>query len=134
MIAASPNTPLAERPLFQRFRPLIWLAAVFFAIEFLTRLVLAQAYAASGDTPRALEQERWLAEHRGRAYIEFGAKAAIPYAVAQTNLALLRQAELNLAADRKDDARRALQAFHAAWPDAEQIPAIAARLKALSAP
>jgi phosphoglycerol transferase MdoB-like AlkP superfamily enzyme len=40
MIADSPDAPLSDRPLLQRFRPLIWLAAVFFAIEFLTRLIL----------------------------------------------------------------------------------------------
>ena len=39
-MADSRNASLAARPLYQRFLPLIWLAAVFFAIEFLTRLVL----------------------------------------------------------------------------------------------
>jgi len=37
---SSKTFPAAMRPLRQRYAPLIWLAGVFFAIEFLTRLVL----------------------------------------------------------------------------------------------
>ncbi|MET0231089.1 MAG: LTA synthase family protein [Rhodanobacteraceae bacterium] len=39
-MADSPNPSLSSRPLHQRFRPLLWLAAVFFTIAFLTRVIL----------------------------------------------------------------------------------------------
>jgi putative peptide modification system cyclase len=107
------------------------LSATLDGSEFcLTHLALLDAYAAAGDNAAALAQAKWLATHRGRAYVEYAAKAVIPYAVVNSDLALLRQAELATALGRKDDAQHALDRFLAAWPQAEKIPAFAVRLKA----
>jgi len=99
----------------------------------LTHLALLDAYAANGDKAAAIEQAQWLATHRGRAYSEYGVKSIIPFDVAQTDLALLRLAELNIALGKKDEARRAHHEFSKAWPDVKQVPAVAARLKTVSA-
>lgn len=99
----------------------------------LTHLALLDAYAASGDNTAALAQAKWLATHRGRAYVEYAAKVAIPYAVVNSDLALLRQAQLETALGDKNAARPALDSFSAIWPQAEQVPAFAARLKTIAA-
>jgi len=48
---------------------------------------------------------------------------------AQTNIALLRAAELNLDLGKKAEARQALEEFHRAWPHSEDIPAFTERLR-----
>jgi hypothetical protein len=100
---------------------------------YLMHIALLDAYSASGSGSKdlALEQAQWLATHRGRAYIEYGTKAAIPFNVAQSNIALLSLAELLKGLNREEEARHALQDLRKAWPNAEQEPAFATRLKAL---
>jgi putative peptide modification system cyclase len=100
---------------------------------FLSHVVLLDAYMAGGDNASALEQARWLAKRRGRAYIEYGVRAAVPYNVAQADLALLRIAELDRALENKEEGLRALKNFRDVWPEAEKIPAITSRIKSVSA-
>jgi len=99
---------------------------------FLTHVALLDAYAANGDKASALEQARWLTAHRGRAYVEQSVNSGIPFSVAQTNVALLRSAELSRDLDKKDEARHALEDFRSAWPKANEVPAFTARLENIS--
>jgi len=98
----------------------------------LTHLALLDARAAHGDKAAALDSARWLVAHRGRAYAEYGLKSIIPFDVAQTDLALLRIAELDAELGKKETSQQALATFRKAWPDSEQNPAIAVRVKAVT--
>lgn len=92
-------------------------------------LALTEAYAATGDLKSALNEAHWLATHRGRAYVEFnGERSLSVYNVAQTDLALLRAAELSSKLQKTDDAARDIQQFRLAWPDAAASTPIASRL------
>ena len=99
---------------------------------FLTHVALLDAYEAAGERAAAVEQAQWLAAHRGRAYIEYGTRSVIPYNVAQSNLALLKRAELLHAAGKREEAQRALDEFRKAWPNADQDPAFATVMKGLT--
>jgi putative peptide modification system cyclase len=101
---------------------------------YIVHVTLMDAYAASDRKSEALNEARWLASHRGRAYAEHNAERVLtPYNVAQSNLALLRAAELASDLGQADEARNQLAAFKRAWRDADQIPFIALRLKVLNA-
>ena len=100
----------------------------------LTHVALMNAYVARGDRAAAAEQAKWLADHRGRAYTEYNADwIARPFNVAQSDLALLQQAELALGLGDKDQARRSLKAFLQAWPGANGLAFVAPRLARLRA-
>ncbi len=101
---------------------------------YLAHVVLMEAYAANSDNAAALAEARWLTGHRGRAYAEYGAHQFLTaFNVAQSDIALLRAAELSLALSRKDDARKALDQFRQVWPPAELPAALATRAKAVAA-
>ncbi len=88
--------------------------------------------AAAGARDKALEEARWLAAHRGRAYTETATEwALVPFNVATSVLAQLRQAELAQAGGDHDQARVYLQRFRAMWPAAADIPTLAERLRKL---
>lgn len=96
---------------------------------YLAHVALMDAHAAAGNSRAALEQANWLATHRGRAYAEFSAPITIPFNVAQSNLALLRAAELQRALGEDEGA--ALLRFEKNWPDAKADPTLGARIRAL---
>lgn len=98
---------------------------------YLTHVVLLDAYAMNHDEEQALLEAQWLAEHRGRAYGEYGAHQFLTaYDVAQSNLALLRAAELSLHTTPAA-ARDWLARFKSAWPDFTQITSVSTRVSAL---
>jgi putative peptide modification system cyclase len=99
-----------------------------------THVALMQAYLAKGDRASAMQQARWLAAHRGRAYTEYNADwIARPFNVAQTDLALLQMAELSLDLGNKQQARDSASAFRRAWPGASEMRFVAPRLHRLDA-
>ena len=98
---------------------------------YLTHVALLDAHSASGDKRAALEQARWLATHRGRAYVEQGVNSAIPFCVMQSDIALLRISELLLALGDKNEARDALAEFRKHYPNAGQVPAFVTRIDAI---
>jgi len=101
---------------------------------YVTHVALMDAHALAGDPAAALAQAEWLAAHRGRAYTEYNADwVARPFNVAQSDLALLRGAELALELGDKARARRMLAAFRAAWRGADQVPFVAPRLQKVDA-
>ncbi|MHB8680314.1 MAG: putative peptide modification system cyclase [Rudaea sp.] len=99
---------------------------------YITHLALLDAYAGNRDNARALDEAHWLAEHRGRAYAEYGfAQFTTAFNVVQSDLVLLRAAELALDLKNAVDARQSLAAFEKAWPDAQAIPSLGKRLNLL---
>ncbi|GAP64851.1 family 3 adenylate cyclase [Mizugakiibacter sediminis] len=97
---------------------------------YVTHVALMDAYADAGQSDSALSEARWLSNHRGRAYAEYNeAWATTPFNVAQSNLALLRQAELLLARGQKGPARAALADFLTAWPNAGDPPSVKERIR-----
>lgn len=93
---------------------------------------LMRALRAAGDSDGAMAQARWLAAHRGRAYVErVGEDALQAIDVADTTLALLDQAELARASGAANAAATARDAFLRAWPQPGLPPGIAKRVAAL---
>ena len=87
---------------------------------FQAHVSLADALSDAGDHAGALEQYRWLASHRGRAYAESaGGYVFETYNVAQTRLARLHAAQALAALGRVEQARREIELFRAAWPERE---------------
>lgn len=82
-----------------------------------TRVVLMEAYAAARQTKQALEQLKWLKEKRGLAYIEQGCGQCVQALnVADSNLVVLREAELLNAAGNSKEAQHAIESFDRLWP------------------
>jgi len=78
---------------------------------------LLRAARANGDGRTALREARWLAAHRGRAYVEEGVGALqAPFNVYDTVLARLEAAELLAETGDVSESRKELTAFLAAWP------------------
>ncbi|HEX6834255.1 MAG TPA: putative peptide modification system cyclase [Rudaea sp.] len=99
---------------------------------YLTHLVLLDAYAAQGADDDALREALWLSVNRGRAYAEFGEHQLLAaYNVAQSDLALLRAAEISQHAGHRDDARRRLAQFQEIWRGAPTIASLATRIATL---
>jgi putative peptide modification system cyclase len=99
---------------------------------YLAHVALMDAYAAHGDSAPALEEARWIAGHRGRAYAEYNMRQLLaPSNVIASNLALLRAAELAHAAGDEKAAHASIDAFRKAWPNAAGAEPIARRLKSL---
>jgi putative peptide modification system cyclase len=93
---------------------------------------LLDAYASAGRTEDALAEARWLMTHRGRAYAENNVQRMLmPLNVVQSDLALLRAAELSAKLGNRAESKKNADAFRAAWPDAARIGFVATRLKAL---
>lgn len=99
---------------------------------YLTHVALADAFTSAGRTVEALDEARWLTQHRGRAYLEWNSSQVLQARnVAESEIALLRKAELEHALAQDDKARADLVAFDLAWPSASQLPFLAGRLSAL---
>jgi putative peptide modification system cyclase len=95
---------------------------------FIVHVALMDAHAANGQSEAAATEAAWLAAHRGRAYAEANVQRILtPFNVAQTNLALLREAELRLALDDRGAAAKSLAKFEAAWPTRHPTARIAER-------
>ncbi|HEY0179768.1 MAG TPA: putative peptide modification system cyclase, partial [Dokdonella sp.] len=100
----------------------------------LTHVALMDAYAAAGDAAAAREQADWLAQRRGRAYAEPNSDWVLrPFNVVQADLALLRSAELSTQLGDRAAAQASLDAFRKAWPAADEIAFVSARLAKLAA-
>jgi DNA polymerase III delta subunit len=83
---------------------------------------LQEAYAASGQTDKAIGESAWLAQHRGRAYSELGSGwCQQAMNVVDTTLARLRSAELYASLKRWDRVKSELQAFDRQW-SIERLP------------
>jgi putative peptide modification system cyclase len=99
----------------------------------LTHVALVDAYAAAGRNEDAFREAQWLAAHRGRAYLEINSMRMLQARnVAESDLAVLRMAELAHALGRDDEAQKQLAAFDAIWPRNAQPPFVAARGESLS--
>ena len=71
----------------------------------------------------ALDEARWLANHRGRAYAEYyPGNLLTAFNVEQSNLSLLYGAEFALTMHDYGTARAMLDEFRKAWPDAHSHP------------
>jgi putative peptide modification system cyclase len=100
---------------------------------YLSHVALVDAYAAAGRNEDAFGQAQWLAAHRGRAYLELNSLQMLQARnVAESDLALLRMAELAHALRRDDEAQKQLLAFDAIWPRNAQPEFVAARVENLS--
>jgi putative peptide modification system cyclase len=105
------------------------------SVLYLTHVTLADAYAASSKNEESLKEAAWLAGHRGRAYLEVNAYQVLQGRnVAESDLALLRMAELNAKLGRRELADTALHDFLSAWPNAKQLVFVAPRISAISQP
>jgi hypothetical protein len=94
----------------------------------LAHAALARAAAAAGNHREALAQARWVASHRGRAYVERpGGDMLSAPEVAETTLALLSEAEAAHALGMAAESRNASDRFGAAWVAAELPPSVRAR-------
>jgi putative peptide modification system cyclase len=99
---------------------------------YLTHAALVDAYTAAGKNEDAFREAQWLSAHRGRAYLEINSLHTLQARnVAESDLALLRMAELAHALRRDETAREQLAAFDAIWPQASQPPLVAARASQL---
>ena len=89
---------------------------------FAAHSALSRAARAAGDGGLALREAKWMAAHRGRAFIE-GTQAGLPSVinVADTNLAHLEAAELLEQAGRHPEAKAEVTEFRSVWP-AQRIP------------
>jgi putative peptide modification system cyclase len=100
---------------------------------YLTHAALVDAYTAAGRNEDALREAQWLAAHRGRAYLEINSLQMLQARnVVESDLAVLRMAELAHALGRDDEAQKQLAAFDAIWPRNAQPPFAAARAERLS--
>ena len=89
---------------------------------FQVHAALFDAYYASGKFSEALEQARWMAAHRGRAYIEVnGGQVMQALNVADTRLSRLLAAEALWQLHRSKEAQVEARAFLKAWP-AQALP------------
>lgn len=83
---------------------------------FQVHAALRAAYAAADQHEDALREDRWMATHRGRAYIETAGSQTLQIVnVADTTLALLGQAEDLQRLGRESEARQQAEAFRRAW-------------------
>jgi len=101
---------------------------------YLTHVVLQQAYAAAGNDREALAEALWLANHRGRAYLEVNSLQILQARnVAESTLALLAAAELEHKLGDDSAAKKDFAAFIAAWPQTTLPKSIAERSKKIEA-
>jgi len=99
---------------------------------YVAHVVLMNTYAAANKALPALDEARWLSGHRGRAFAEYSpGNILTAYNIEQSNLALLRGAELALDGDDRKSAKASLAEFTKTWPDAKVHPAYASRITKL---
>ena len=93
-------------------------------------VVLLRAYEQAGRAQDAREQADWISTHRGRAYVEWNSQYLLqPLNVLESNLALLKVAELARDAGDAKSAQAALRQLQSAW-SAPPVP-VAARMGAM---
>lgn len=93
---------------------------------------LRDAHAAAGAFGPATVQAQWLAQHRGRAYAEYnGHEMLKSLNIAESNLAVLSEAEFALRLGKDDVAALKLAAFLRLWPEAELPAPLQRRVEAL---
>lgn len=98
---------------------------------FQLHVALRDALRDAGKAEEALKQDRWLAAHRGLAYIEpLGGQALQSMSVADASLAPLDAAERLAGLGRPDEARREAEAFRRAWASETLPPYLMRRLDA----
>jgi hypothetical protein len=91
---------------------------------FLAHVALQNAYSSAGMSSLALDEARWLTDHRGRAYAEYyPGNLLTVFNVEQSNLSLLYGAKFALTMHDYASARAMLGEFRKAWPDAQGHPA-----------
>ncbi|CTP84938.1 hypothetical protein XTPLMG728_0710 [Xanthomonas translucens pv. poae] len=84
---------------------------------FQTHVALRDALYAAGQYERALQQGRWIASHRGRAYAEpFGGQAFQSMNIADCTLSYLSSAQAWVAVGDVRQARQSLSSFRRGWP------------------
>jgi hypothetical protein len=99
---------------------------------FQVHAALQNTYHAAGRFEEALEQARWMANHRGKAYIEInGAQAMQALNVADTRLARLLAAEALLELRLPKEAQLEAHAFLKAWPAASLPGYLRLRVEAI---
>jgi tetratricopeptide (TPR) repeat protein len=82
-----------------------------------THAALARAARDAKQSRVALREWRWIAMHRGRAYMDWAGEGALtPVGVADTTMARLELASLLMQSGDTDAARKELDTFLAAWP------------------
>lgn len=82
-----------------------------------TRVALLDIYESLGERSMAIEQARWLQAHRGLAYIELECGYCLQALnVADSVLAIRREAELLRGSGRVEEADLKLKVFQARWP------------------
>ena len=88
---------------------------------YLTHAALMEAHAASQDWPHALQEARWLMNHRGKAYVEFNVKGAVCLNVAYSVMATLNAAEYAAASGDSKSAKTYLATLETRWPNMRQM-------------
>lgn len=102
---------------------------------YLTHLALLDAYSSNRQNKDALDESQWLSSHRGRAYAEYGGEQFLTaFNVIQSDLALLRAAELTRDLENTHESNEALAKFEQVWPQWNKTNAIALRVRAVRSP
>jgi hypothetical protein len=102
---------------------------------YLTHVALRDAYITADRITDAADEASWLANHRGRAYEESNSHQILqPLNVAESDLALLHEAELSSKLGKKDTSAQRLADFRKAWPNADQLAFLSNRLSKLPKP
>jgi putative peptide modification system cyclase len=93
---------------------------------------LRDAQIAVGALDAAVAEAQWLAQHRGRAYAEYnGDEMLKSLNVAESNLAVLDEAELAQRQGKAEAAAQRLTEFLRLWPEAELPAPLQRRVEAL---
>lgn len=99
---------------------------------YLVHVGLRDAHAAVEALEPAIAETQWLARHRGRAYAEYNGNEMLKSLnIAESNLAVLREAELAQRQGKPDVAVQKLTAFLRLWPEAELPAPLQRRVEAL---
>ena len=99
---------------------------------YLTHVVLADAYTAAARDEDALREAQWLVKHRGRAYFEINSMQILQARnVVESDLAMLRLAEIARKLGRDKESQLSLNAFDEAWPKDVQPAFASARVERL---
>ncbi len=99
---------------------------------YLVHVGLRDAHAALAAFEPAIAETQWLARHRGRAYAEYNGNEMLKSLnVAESNLAVLGEAELAQRQGRNDVAVQKLTTFLRLWPEAELPAPLQRRVEAV---
>jgi putative peptide modification system cyclase len=99
---------------------------------YLSHVALADVYTAAGRNEDATREAQWLATHRGRAYLEINNFQILQARnVVESDLAVLRLAELAHVLGQDGEAQKQLLAFDALWSAGTLPQSVAARVAAL---